>query len=637
MAVVAQDTYKLVFESDLESKVKESKAAAASLASQLGETKSALKALQDEANKERYGKDPIARARNEVKGLGDAYRAAAAEAKSAEKALGDAAKAKEKSQKESNDLAVKGFQFQRADEAAKAAESAAFYEKGGKALASGATIALAAAAAIGVAAAGILKAGVSYGIEQTAQREKNVAVLDKLTGGQGTLAEEFSKKLAAETGTEEDTAMARIKGLINARFGQADTESIFRASADLGEIKGQGNAEAFISILEKVQEHGSATEKSLKGLEGAGVERAAVLDMLKQAGESAEEVERRLKAGKVSSEDFARAASAAVSKDLGGVAGKGLDAMLNRLKIGFDDLFDDFDLGPLKDAGSLLDDALQGDAGAALKKGITEAGNAVLGLAKNITAADIKSFFETAGSAASTAASAIKSAATAAGELWNTIKQVSGKGGHLQDDKGSLLGGGTDDQIVHEIEQANKREEIRASQKAERERLAAEAKNGGEKVGEAVADGMAKGVADNASKANAATAAMVKGALDAGASTAKIKSPSGVAQEHGKFYDEGWERGIEQHADRPARAAKSMAAGVGAAGASATGGTAGVAPGGGAAGGGIIVNNNFAIQAGTPDDIKDALMRAVEELTPAVQALFLRSQRLSQRDATEGR
>ncbi|WP_196299831.1 hypothetical protein, partial [Streptococcus pneumoniae] len=84
-----------------------------------------------------------------------------------------------------------------------------------------------------------------------------------------------------------------------------------------------------------------------------------------------------LKGGKVAASDFAKAASAAATRDFGGIAGKDLASMFNRAKIAAGDLFDGMDEGldSVKGLGALVTDALSGKEGEALKASISAAGN----------------------------------------------------------------------------------------------------------------------------------------------------------------------------------------------------------------------------------------------------------------------
>lgn len=642
MAVVRADTYELNFRGNLEAKLAASRAAAGALESQFGEAKAALKTLQDAANEELFAKSPIAKARADVRALGADFRAAGAQAKAAERDFAAAAKAAEKKataeQDARNKTAVQGYQYQQANAAADAQKSAAFWKEGGDALADGAKFALGAAVAIGAASAGLVAAGLKLGVESTAQKQRNIAVLDRLTGGQGELAEQVSKQLAAETGVGEDKAMERVKALIQAKFGRGDTETVFKAAADIGAGLDEGKADAFLAILEKVQHEGTATEKALKGLSGVGIDRSAVLEGLRQAGETAEQVEARLKGGKVAAADFAKAASAAATRDFGGIAGKDLASIFNRAKIAAGDLFDGMDEGldSVKGLGALVNDALSGKEGEGLKAAISAAGNEVLNLTKNITAADIRGAFAVAGEAATTAAAAIKAAAGVAGELWNVIKQVSGKGGHLEDAQG---GGGMGDEAERELFLRNKafNDKIAAQQAAQEKEKAATAKAAHE-TGVAYGEGFAKGIEASAGKPIAAAAATGKGVAAAGNTAIKAHSPSREAEQSGQWYDEGWERGIAGHAGKPAAAARAMGGGIvkagGAAALAPTPASSNAAP----AGGDVAIQFApvFQFAATTPDGVRAEMQKAIEEMTPAMLARLLAGLRQNGRDSREG-
>ncbi len=569
-----------------------------------------------------------------------------ANAKARVKDLKDEIRGLEKAQKDANALAVKGYQYQ------KAAEAAA--KKGGEGGADGMT--LGSQAIVGAArylgekgvdfalsgaqwAAHIVKGAVTMGIEATASRQKNIAVLDRLTKGQGEIAEQVSKQLAGETGVGEDKAMERVKALIQAKFDRADTEMVFRASAEIGEVRGEGKAEAFLSILEKVQHEGKVTERALKGLAGAGVEKSALLEQLKQTGETTEQVEARLKAGGVAAKDFARAAATAVQKDIGGVAGKGLDAMFNRLKIGFGDLFDGMDegVGALEGLGGIVGQALSGAEGAKLKESISAAGNDVLSLVKNVKASDVKSLFEAAGSAATTMASGIKAAASAAAELWNITKQVSGRGSHTETiDTGDaeereafLRNKAFNDKIAADQERAAAKAKAaqEAAAGAGAGSAAGQAAAGGYNAGKAYADGLAKGIDENAGKAAAAGAGAVAGAVKAGAAAQKSHSPSEVMAEKGGDYVEGYSLGIKRNAGRAADAGADMvtrtvrAAGPGAA--------AGGAAGGGAAGAAasLVMNVYQTLPPGSSAETRAAARAGAEMAMPAFLALLRQAER----------
>src|SRR6185503_13015896 len=112
------------------------------------------------------------------------------------------------------------------------------------------------------------------------------AILDRLTHGQGRLAEEVSQGLAELTGVSEEKTLERVKSLIGSKFDRADTEKITIAAADIGAVKGAGAGEAFVSLLEKTKELGAASERSVKALASVGIEKSELYEGLRRTGET---------------------------------------------------------------------------------------------------------------------------------------------------------------------------------------------------------------------------------------------------------------------------------------------------------------------------------------------------------------
>src|ERR1051326_449968 len=270
---------------------KEDAAAVAELKGTLDEAKGALKGLQDEANKDIFAKDPIKRARAEVQELTAAYRELAKAQKEADKeakaADKEASKRKAAIEKATGKEKPLEKAFEKGEGHATAIEGA--LAKGGEALAAGAKVAVGAALAIGAAGVALVKSGVEFGIRSTADKDKQIQILDRLTHGPGRIAEEVSQGLAEQTGVSEEKTLERVKSLIGAKFGRGDTEAIARAAADIGEVKGEGSGEAFISLLEKTKELGAASEKSIKALASVGIEKSELYVGLKKTGETTAE------------------------------------------------------------------------------------------------------------------------------------------------------------------------------------------------------------------------------------------------------------------------------------------------------------------------------------------------------------
>ncbi len=475
---------------------------------------------------------------------------------------------------------------------------------GGIALEKGATLALQSALAVGVAAAGIVAGTVKLGIESTAAADKQRRALGYLTRGygeatgkgrgvvQGDLAYRVTLALGAEKGVEPAKALERMRGLIEAGFGREPSELLFRVSADLGEVKGEGKAAELLGQLEALKkldtkledarkrglryyraieiERGGAQTSALDKLGESGVKASEVLGLIAKKGESLQQVSLRLRRGRVDADDFARAVATVAGKDVAGAAGKGIDATINRLKIGFTSLFEGWDLSPIDEAGKKIDSALRSDAGRDLKKAIGEVGAAILGLTGDLSEADLSAAFTAAASAARDLVPYIRATFEVFKDLIELVKDAD-KIGLFEPVKAIFKG-------------------FDAASKIGLPEKAAPGKDA-EEAGKAFDEGLAKGIDANAAKVKEAGARAGAGAAQGANEALDIRSPSGVGKDIGKNFDKGIEGGIDANATGPERAAARLAGGVAKAGA-ASGGT-GI--GGAAQGsGGIVVNAPFA-------------------------------------------
>lgn len=248
----------------------------------------------------------------------------------------------------------------------------------GGVVAAGGAVVLAASAALAVAAGKLIFAAVQYGVEQTAAAEKQKAILDKLTGGRGAVTFDLALSLAGETGQSPEVAIERVKQLMAAKFSSAEIPLLIKASADLGAVKGDEKGKVLLEKLEMIANKGKVSEESLNGLSEAGVNAERVLEKLRKKGESLDAVRLRLKAGTIGAKEFAKAVGEAVEQDFGGIAGKGLDASLNRAKISFSKLFTGLNLSPLTTAIDKVSKVLDGPAGEKLKTAFSHLGDAAI-------------------------------------------------------------------------------------------------------------------------------------------------------------------------------------------------------------------------------------------------------------------
>jgi len=517
---------------------------------------------------------------------------------------------------------------------------------GGLALEKGATLAAQSAIAIGVATAGLVAGVVKLGVESSAAEAKQKRALGYLTrafgestgagrgvGKQGDVAYRVTLALAGEKGIEPAKALERMRGLIDAKFGRAQAELLFRVSADLGEVKGEGQAEALLSQLEAVKrlddklndarnrglkyyraieiERGGAQAAALDRFGEAGIRASEVLKQLALKGESLQQVSLRLRRGRIDADAFAKAVATVAGKDVAGAAGKGLDATLNRLKIGFSDLFTGWDLTPLDEAGKKIDSALSSDAGRDLKKAIGEVGAAVLGLTGDLSEADLKAAFTSAAAAARDLVPYIRATYETFKDLVDLIKEAD-KMGLFEPIKAPLR-------------------ELDALAKATADKP--EPPKSAEEAGKAFDAGLAAGIDADLAKVKAAGARAGDAAAHGANEALGIRSPSRVAMEQGKYYGAGWEIGIDQGAPRVAAAARRLAGGVANAGAGSGGSAGGDAFGGQ---GSVVIHAPFApviTVSGSATEADAERIRSV--LADAYAGQFLPLLRLAGRDARE--
>jgi hypothetical protein len=610
-----------------------------SLTDQLGAARAELKRLQDAANVELFAKNPLAKAKHDVEELERALKQKAEAAKKVRDVFDKMVGADKISTGSPETFAgrVRGvaaasWTTKKDSIADQAGVLRGLLANGGKDLEGHATAsAVALGGAVGALKMGgeilssaaakakdLLIEGVQYGIEKSAAREKQTSILDKLTRGEGKLAYRVSTELSAATGVDTGTTRDRMKGLIQAHFNEADTRTQIKAAADIGEVLGAGAAESYLGALEKMSHRGKATERDMRAMTGAGVDLKHILAGLAGPSETIEMVETRLKAGKIASQDFARAAAAVVQKDMGGVAGKGLDATVNRLKIARDSLFSGWDTSPLDDLGKRIVEVMSSPVGEELKKSIGEVGAAVLNMSNSITKEDIAQALSAGAAAAHDLAEAIKMARDMASDfapyaemLVGVLQTVPGFSAGM-----SLLPGG---QAFAEIggEMA-----LRERRPAE-EGAAKEARNAGKDI----AEGYAEGIKEGAPEVAAAVKTTLDAGIEAGNKTLDRHSPSKVYQGMGKDSALGYAKGANDNAgaveDAGAGIARRAIAGTG-------GGQAGGGVGGAPAPvvfqinlGGITIEGG-AVSRADAEEHAEAIARALE---PRLEAAVRRIQR----------
>lgn len=253
---------------------------------------------------------------------------------------------------------------------------------GGKALGVGAAGAAAAAAAILAAAVAItyaagklLYAGLETGIQMSGKKQVATRALSKLDkSGKGEADYQLSVKLAAELGMDDATPVIdEFKRLLQAGFSREEIPLYIKAAADLGAVKGDEKAKAFLEQITKAaNKGGKASLETLNALAEAGVNTDDVLKRLAKKGETIDQVKARLKTNQIEAKALAKAAAESVEAQMGGIAGKGFFAKLNSVKLGLAHLLDGFDLTPAEEALDNVSKVLKGPLGAELKTSLTK-------------------------------------------------------------------------------------------------------------------------------------------------------------------------------------------------------------------------------------------------------------------------
>lgn len=246
---------------------------------------------------------------------------------------------------------------------------------GEAAIASGA---LAIGAALFAAAAAITAAGAKLAISSTSFRENTEKSFEFLLGSASAARDLYEKALdvADEVGLAKETVVASLKEMLLAGFGQDEAIAAIKAAGNLAQVVGEAGAAQLLEVFKKAKAGGTFGEREIKALKALGIQTAEVYAQLaKQTGKSLAEVQQLVKAGLLSADEGIKAVEATINAKLGGAgekAGKSFDRLLGDVIGNFERLFDDVDLGPLKDAFENVINELQGPAGERMRSGINK-------------------------------------------------------------------------------------------------------------------------------------------------------------------------------------------------------------------------------------------------------------------------
>jgi hypothetical protein len=472
-------------------------------------------------------------------------------------------------------LKTKAAEEKKAADESKAKSDAAMAGKieGAIAVAKMALAAATVAAVIAIKVASVI-------IDETSFRESSTRALDRLTKGSGSATYDMAVNAAVKFGLDKATTVAQTKALLQAGIAKETIPLALKAiadvSVDLGEEKGNGLKEQ----LGKIARKNKFDTASVDGLAEAGVKAADVFEALKKKGESTTAVMARLKTNQVTAAEGIKAVLAAVEKSSGGAADatKSIPGLLNAISIRFFGLFDKIDTGPLKDVLKTVLELFEGAKGDALKKEVTDLGNALFNLLRPLSTAEgKKAIADTFDKAAKTA----HDLAIVVGALERGIDKV-GKGG------GFTLLASALEELLRPLQTAADLITLinggdasggksPAAPVAATFDTAAANDNGAADVGANMALGVSKGIDDNALTIGDSMVGAVDAAVKRAEALLGIASPAKRLVQTGKWSALGMAKGWNDNASAVADAASGTAsmAAASAGGAAAMGGAGG--------------------------------------------------------------
>ncbi len=477
---------------------------------------------------------------------------------------------------------------------------------GGVVMGAGAGI-VTAAAALAAAGAAVTVAGYSFAVQQTSMKETQSAIFEKL-GAKGGY--KIALKIAADYNLDEGDAIAKMKGLLGAKFSEAEIPAIVKVAVGIGAVKGEEKGKAFLDQLEKnAAKGGKANEEAVKGFAEAGVNVEDVYArMAKKMGVSVAVAKAKVKAGTVDMKDALNAVRESADADFGGIAeklGGTVPAMLNKLKIVFGSLFDSVDLGPIKDFLKNLLGAFEGPAGGALKGAITELfgalSHAFLDPFKGEEGKKkLERMVTTAANALKQFADAVNTAAPYIAKAIDLLDALFGAHGGSNEDSGVIKALHGFIEAMDAVSNLDPGAAAAAAQKILDALFGTDdASAGGKGIGDALVSGLVDSITGGASGAISAVVSMVEGVISAARGAADAHSPSRKMGALGDDMGDGMVGKLDAANDNASRAGAELAQSAVGGAASATGGAGGgLGAGGPAAGGGIVIQVSVAPPAG---------------------------------------
>ncbi|HMV65508.1 MAG TPA: hypothetical protein PKA64_01565, partial [Myxococcota bacterium] len=471
----------------------------------------------------------------------------------------------------------------------------------------GAALLAAAAAAVVGAAAALTAAVVKFGVAQTTFRETTEAVI----GARGYKA---TIDLAARFNLDSEAAAAKVKELLSAKFKDVEIPVIMKAVVGIGAVRGEEKSKAFLDKLTNAKLKGpKANEETVKGFAEAGVDIEGVYQRIaKKLNTTVEVAKGKVKAGLVDTKTVLDAVTAQASAQFGGVADKlanTVPALINRVKVRFASLFDNFNLTPLKGALANLAKVLEGPTGALLKEALSKLGNetikALFGpFEGEVGRKRLESFLTTTAHVVSKVADAVRKAAPLIEKTVDALAKLSEKAkgndvaitgivSALSPIIGLLseFGAGAASAIVPIVGLFEFLDAIGEKLKAFADTMGS--------LGASMTDGLAEGILGGEGGAIAAIVGVVERMIAAARDASDTHSPSKAFGEIGYWNMAGLSKGVNDNADMPADATASAVRGQIDAAAGAGGALGGSGARGGAGGAPVSITINLHPPAGS--------------------------------------
>jgi hypothetical protein len=470
---------------------------------------------------------------------------------------------------------------------------------GGVVLSAGETV-LKAAAALAAAGVAVAAVGFRFAVEKTSEKQIQSAILDKL-GAKGGF--ELALKLAADFNLDEGDALTKVKGLLGAKFSQAEIPALVRIAVGIGAVKGEEKGKAFLEKLEtQAAKGGKASEEAVKGFAEAGVDTEAVYKSLAaKLGISVDQAKAKVKAGSIDMKDALAAVKDAAGKQFGDIADKMGDSVpgqINKLKIALGQLFADVDLGPLKDFLKSMSEALAGPGGAALKSGIKDLFAAIShALFDPFKGEEGKKKLErmllTIGSALKSTAEAVNAAAPYIAKGIDLLDALFGAHGGANEDSGIIKALHGFVEIMTAVQNLDPDAAVAGAQKVLDALFGTgteQGSQGGGMIGQAIVDGLTNAIVSGAGGAIASVVSMVEGVIAAARGAADAHSPSRKMGALGADMGDGLTDKLDAANDNATRAGADLASAAVGGAAGATGGAGGALGGAGGGGAPIVIN-----------------------------------------------